>query len=284
MKLTFWGTRGSIPSPSTVEIPTHGYGGDTTCVSVVWGGDNLLILDAGSGLRQAGRHWHQAGRKSFTFLFTHAHWDHLQGFPFFAPAFFEDVTIHIHSPRLPGAHAGNLIEKALHAQQSEPLFPAGFPQLRAKIIFHEISPAQPLVLDSPTGELKIRSAAVTHPGGCLAFRLEHAGRSLVFATDNEPQPAADSALVKMAAQTDLLICDGQYTEEEHKLRRGWGHGTPGLCLKEAGFARARRLIITHFDPSHSDSLLGEMEEKMKGSPEAKKLPVSFARQGQTVDC
>ena len=107
---------------------------------------------------------------------------------------------------------------------------------------------------------------------------------MVFATDNEPQPSADSPLVKMAAGTDLLICDGQYTEEEHQQRRGWGHGTPELCLKEAAFAGARRLIITHFDPSHSDSFLGEMEQKIRAAPGAKSLPVSFARQGHSTDC
>lgn len=284
MKLTFWGTRGSIPSPSTPEVPTHLYGGDTTCVSVDWGKDGLLVIDAGSGLRQAGRHWIKTDRKSFTFLFTHAHWDHLQGFPFFAPAFAEDVSIHITSPRLPGARKGNLIEKALHAQQSEPFFPAGFPQLRAKITFSEMEPGQTLSLPSSSGELKIQSTLVTHPGGCMAYRLEHAGRSLVFATDNEPQPSADSPLVQMAAGTDILICDGQYNEEEHRVRRGWGHGTPDLCLQEAAFARARRLVITHFDPSHSDATLQEMEAKIQKSPVAKNLPVSFARQGQTIDC
>ena len=284
MKLTFWGTRGSIPSPSTAEIPTHQYGGDTTCVSVAWGKDGLLIIDAGSGLRQAGRTWIQSKKKSFTFLFTHAHWDHLQGFPFFAPAFFEDVSIQIYSPRLPGAPAGNLIEKALYAQQSEPFFPAGFPQLRANISFAEIGPEKPVQITSPSGELNIRSAPVSHPGGCLAYRLEHAQRSLVFATDNEPQPSADSPLVKLASHTDLLICDGQYNQEEHQLRKGWGHGTPDLCLQEAVFARARRLIITHFDPSHSDATLLEMENQIKKSAPAKTLPVSFARQGQTIDC
>jgi phosphoribosyl 1,2-cyclic phosphodiesterase len=284
MKLTFWGTRGSIPSPSTPEVPTHAYGGDTTCVSVAWGKDDLLIIDAGSGLRQAGRFWTQAKRKSFTFLFTHAHWDHLQGFPFFTPAFSEDVTIHIYSPRLPGAPAGNLIEKALHAQQSEPFFPAGFPQLRAKISFSEIAPEKPIQLTSSTEQLKIQSVAVAHPGGCLAYRLDSDRRSLVFATDNEPQPSANSPLVKMAADTDLLICDGQYNNEEHELRKGWGHGTPDLCLQEATYARARRLIITHFDPSHSDSTLLEMEDKIKKTPSAKTLPVSFARQGQSIDC
>jgi len=283
MKLTFWGTRGSIPAPSTPEVPTHLYGGDTTCVSLAWGKDGLLIIDAGSGLRQAGRHWAQSRRKSFTFLFTHAHWDHLQGFPFFAPAFSEDVSIHIYSPRLPGAPAGNLIEKALHAQQCEPFFPAGFPQLRAKISFSEIEPGKPLLLPS-SEPLTIHSAPVSHPGGCLAYRLEHAHRSLVFATDNEPQPSSDSPLVKMAADTNLLICDGQYNNTEHQLRRGWGHGTPELCLQEAVFARAQRLIITHFDPAHSDSTLQKMEEEIKQAPAARTLPVSFARQGQTIGC
>jgi phosphoribosyl 1,2-cyclic phosphodiesterase len=284
MKLTFWGTRGSIPSPSTPEVPTHVYGGDTTCVSVAWGKDDLLVIDAGSGLRQAGRHWIQSQRKSFTFLFTHAHWDHLQGFPFFAPAFSEDVSIHIYSPRLPDAPAGNLIERALHAQQSEPFFPAGFPQLRAKISFSEINPGKPVQLSSPSGELRIQSVPVSHPGGCLAYRLDHAQRSLVFATDNEPLPSPESPLVKMAAGADLLICDGQYNNAEHQLRKGWGHGTPDLCLQEAVFARVRRLIITHFDPSHSDSTLLGMEEEIKKSPSAQTVPVSFARQGQTIDC
>lgn len=284
MKLTFWGTRGSIPAPSTAAVPTHLYGGDTTCVSVAWGNEGLLIIDAGSGLRQAGLHWAQSKRKSFTFLFTHAHWDHLQGFPFFAPAFSDEVSIHIVSPRLPGAPAGNLIEKALHAQQSEPFFPAGFPQLRAKITFSEIEPEKLLTIPSPSGELKIQSAAVSHPGGCLAYRLESERRSLVFATDNEPQPSADSPLVQLASETDLLICDGQYNDQEHQLRKGWGHGTPALCLQEAVFARARRLVITHYDPTHSDATLLEMEDQIKKTASAKTLPVSFARQGQTIDC
>jgi len=284
MKFTFWGTRGSIPSPSTPEVPTHQYGGDTTCVSVAWGKDELLIIDAGSGLRQAGRTWIESKRKSFTFFFTHAHWDHLQGFPFFAPAFFEDVSIRIFSPRLPGAPAGNLIEKALHAQQSEPFFPAGFPQLRARISFSEISPEEPVELSSSGEKLKIQAAPVSHPGGCLAYRLDHGRRSLVFATDNEPQPSPESPLVKMAADTDLLVCDGQYNDEEHRMRKGWGHGTPALCLQEAVFARARRLIITHFDPSHSDSTLQGMEDEIRKSPSAQKIPVSFARQGLTIDC
>ena len=284
MKLHFWGTRGSIPSPSTPSHPTHEFGGDTTCLSLDWGKDKLLILDAGSGLRQAGLDWTAQGRRSFTFLFTHSHWDHVQGFPFFTPGFLPDVDITIYSPRLPGAHAGNLIERSLHAQQSEPFFPAGFPLLQAKITFHEIIPDHPIQLSSGPDSLLIHAAAVSHPGGCLAYRIENPTKkcSLVFATDNEPPSSPPSPLHKLAQETDLLICDGQYTTAEHKKRIGWGHGTPELCLHEALTARARRLLITHFDPTHSDSTLAKMEKDFQNLAQKSGLPVAFARQGQTI--
>ena len=287
MKLHFWGTRGSIPSPSTTEVPTHEFGGDTTCLSLDWGAQGLLVIDAGSGLRQAGLAWTKAGRKSFTFLFTHSHWDHLQGFPFFAPAFHEGVHIEIYSPRLPSAHAGNLIERSLHAQQSEPFFPAGFPQLRAKIVFHEIQPHHQLILQDGTDSLRIQATAVSHPGGCLAYRIDGSNngknRAFVFATDNEPTSEQSSPLAQLAQKTDLLICDGQYTEEEYPNRRGWGHGTPQLCLREAISSQAHRLLVTHFDPTHSDSLLTKMEQDFKKSAQATSVQVAFARQGQTLD-
>ncbi len=287
MKIHFWGTRGSIPSPSTAATPTHEFGGDTTCLSLAWGKDNLLVIDAGSGLRQAGLNWAREGRTSFTFLFTHSHWDHLQGFPFFTPAFQDGVTITIYSPRLPGAHAGNLIERSLHAQQSEPFFPAGFPQLRARFTFHEIQPDQDCKLTSGPDSLQIRAASLPHPGGCLAYRIEGAtvgkARSFVFATDHEPPASSPNPLTRLAQDTDLLISDGQYTAAEYKSRVGWGHGTPELCLREAVAARARRLLITHFDPTHSDTTLAGLETEFQKSAQSSGIPVGFARQGQTID-
>jgi phosphoribosyl 1,2-cyclic phosphodiesterase len=287
MKLHFWGTRGSIPTPSTPAIPTHEFGGDTTCLSLAWGKDKLLVIDAGSGLRQAGLKWTQEGRRSFTFLFTHSHWDHLQGFPFFTPAFHEGIDITIYSPRLRGAHAGNLIERSLHAQQSEPFFPAGFPQLRAQITFHEIQPDHELKLSSESDSLLIQAAALSHPGGCLAYRIDgvKAGkkRSFVFATDHEPPASSPNPLTQLAQETDLLISDGQYTPAEYKNRIGWGHGTPELCLREAVTARARRLLITHFDPTHSDSALTNLEKEFQKSAQSSGIHVGFARQGQTVE-
>jgi len=213
MKLHFWGTRGSIPTPSTPAIPTHGFGGDTTCLSLEWGKDNLLVLDAGSGLRQAGLDWTAQGRRSFTFLFTHSHWDHLQGFPFFAPAFHEGINITIYSPRLPYAHAGNLIERSLHAQQSEPFFPAGFPQLRAHITFHEIQPDHELKLASGPDSLLIRAAALSHPGGCLAYRIDgitaEKKRSFVFASYLEHLASSLNPLTQLSLVTVILISDCQ---------------------------------------------------------------------------
>jgi phosphoribosyl 1,2-cyclic phosphodiesterase len=287
MKFTFWGTRGSIPSPSNPQFPTHAYGGDTTCASLEWGPDGLLILDAGTGIRRAGTHWLRSGRKHYTLLFTHAHWDHLQGFPFFAPAYVEGITIEILSPRLPHQPPGNLIEKALHAQQEEPYFPAGFPELKADISFREIQPGEEMKFSSHQETVRVQSAPTRHPGGCFAYRFDgpgHSGpRSLVFATDNEPPIDPQSPLLKMTRGADLLICDGQYTDQEHEKRRGWGHGTPSLCLQEAVVAKAKRLLVTHFDPGHDDTQLENMEDALIAAGQKQGVDAAFARQNQTLE-
>ena len=286
MKFTFWGTRGSIPTPSNPQSPTDQYGGDTTCVSLEWGQDGLLIVDAGTGIRRAGFHWLRSGRKHFTLLFTHGHWDHLQGFPFFAPAYLEGSTIEILSPRLPSRPAGNLIQKALHAQQEEPYFPAGFPELKAKISFREVQPGEEMKFASGKEVVRVQSALTRHPGGCFAYRFDGPGRngpsSLVFATDNEPPIDPSTPLIKLTSGADLLICDGQYTDEEHEKRRGWGHGTPSLCLQEAVIAKAQRLLVTHFDPGHPDRQLEQMEGELIAAGRTQGVDAAFARQNQEI--
>jgi len=286
MKFTFWGTRGSIPTPSNPQNPTEKYGGDTTCVSLEWGQDGLLIVDAGTGIRRAGFHWLRSGRKHFTLLFTHAHWDHLQGFPFFAPAYIEGNTIEILSPRLPNQPLGNIIQKALHAQQEEPYFPAGFPELKANISFREVQAGEEMKFSSSQEVVRVQSALTRHPGGCFAYRFDGPGqageRSLVFATDNEPPIDPASPLIKLISGADLLICDGQYTDEEHEKRRGWGHGTPSLCLQEAKIAKAKRLLVTHFDPGHPDRQLEQMEDGLLAEGRKQSVDAAFARQNQEI--
>jgi phosphoribosyl 1,2-cyclic phosphodiesterase len=255
-------------------------------VSLEWGQDGLLIIDAGTGIRRAGFHWLRSGRKHFTLFFTHAHWDHLQGFPFFAPAYIEGNTIEILSPRLPNRPPGNIIQKALHAQQEEPYFPAGFPELKAKISFREVQAGEEMKFASGKEVIHVQSALTRHPGGCFAYRFDGSGkggeRSLVFATDNEPPIDPASPLIKLTSGADLLICDGQYTDEEHEKRRGWGHGTPSLCLQEAVIAKAKRLLVTHFDPGHPDSQLEQMEDDLIAAGHKQGVDAAFARQNQEM--
>ncbi|NBV96194.1 MAG: hypothetical protein EBT30_01315 [Verrucomicrobia bacterium] len=161
------------------------------------------------------------------------------------------------------------------------------PATRARFTFHEIQPDQDCKLTSGPDSLQIRAASLPHPGGCLAYRIEGAtvgkARSFVFATDHEPPASSPNPLTRLAQDTDLLISDGQYTAAEYKSRVGWGHGTPELCLREAVAARARRLLITHFDPTHSDTTLAGLETEFQKSAQSSGIPVGFARQGQTID-
>ena len=135
--------------------------------------------------------------------------------------------------------------------------------------------------------IRAQSAPTRHPGGCFAYRFDGPGRggdrSLVFATDNEPPIDPQSPLLKMTRGADLLICDGQYTDEEHEKRRGWGHGTPSLCLQEAVVAQAKRLLVTHFDPGHPDGQLEKMEDDLIEAARPHGLAVAFARQNQEIE-
>jgi ribonuclease BN (tRNA processing enzyme) len=134
--------------------------------------------------------------------------------------------------------------------------------------------------------VRVQSALTRHPGGCFAYRFDGPGRggerSLVFATDNEPPIDPQSPLLKMTREADLLICDGQYTDEEHEKRRGWGHGTPSLCLQEALVAKAKRLLVTHFDPGHADPQLEQMEDALMASARTQGVEAAFARQNQEI--
>jgi ribonuclease BN (tRNA processing enzyme) len=134
--------------------------------------------------------------------------------------------------------------------------------------------------------VRVQSALTRHPGGCFAYRFDGPGRggdkALVFATDNEPPIDPQSPLLKMTRGADLLICDGQYTDEEHEKRRGWGHGTPSLCLQETVVAKAKRLLVTHFDPGHADPQLQKMEDELIAAGQKQGIDAAFARQNQEI--
>jgi len=253
----FWGVRGSIPTPGP---KTRRYGGNTSCVELR-NDDTLIVCDAGTGLRELGVHLMRMPQKSgltIHLFLSHPHWDHIQGFPFFGPAYLKTTTLYVYCP------AGDQQNyRLLSGQMANAYFPVGFSDLGAKIV--------PRSFESDTvkaGSFTVRCFQQKHPGGSLGFRFEHKGSSVVYATDSEldqvierpekviEHPGAQrklpADLVKAVKGCDLLICDAQYLDEEYVMKTGWGHPRATTCVDLAGQAKVKQLALTHHDPMHSD--------------------------------
>lgn len=248
LSVRFWGVRGSIaaPGPSTVEV-----GGNTPCVEIECGEDRL-ILDAGTGLRGLGQRMLSRGERRATLLLSHLHWDHIQGLPFFVPAYIPG-----HELDLIGAPG---LATALDAQMKPPCFPVGLDAMKADLTFRDIVPGQTLSV----GSLTVRAAGLNHPGGVLGFRVEHGGRAIVYATDTEHYACPDPHLVDLARDADLLIYDAMYTDEEYDGRVGptkvgWGHSTWRAGVDVANAAGVGQLVLFHHDPTRSDEGVAKLE-------------------------
>jgi phosphoribosyl 1,2-cyclic phosphodiesterase len=277
MRVRFWGVRGSIASagPSTAFV-----GGNTSCVEVRCG-DRLIILDAGTGLRALGESLARGGEAvDATLLLSHVHWDHIQGFPFFAPAYSPASRIAIHAGC--GDGTGRGVREALAAQMRAPHFPVGLDALRAQLTFAPVRGGDRLAI----GEATVRAAQARHPGGCLAYRIEHEGRSLVYATDTEhPEGGAlDEELAALADGADVLVYDAQYTPAEYEgagpgpCRRGWGHSTADEGVRLARAAGVGRLILFHHDPAHDDAEVARIESEARAAWPS----VEAAREGRVL--
>jgi phosphoribosyl 1,2-cyclic phosphodiesterase len=211
-----WGARGSIP----VSGPQfERYGGDTTCLELRSRGGGLLIIDAGTGVRRLGNAMLLEGRRDCTLLFTHAHWDHIQGLPFFKPLYSPDLRIRL---GLCPARQGDM-RRILDQALRPPLFPIPFAEAPARV--------EPFAWNGGTLEaegFRITGIALSHPNGGLGYRVEEGGRSLVFLTDNELAHrhrggAAAAECLEFCRGADALIHDAEYTPEEYPARKGWGH-------------------------------------------------------------
>jgi phosphoribosyl 1,2-cyclic phosphodiesterase len=249
LHIRFWGVRGSCASAGhdTAEV-----GGNTSCVEVVSKGTRI-VLDAGTGLRALGAQLMQhGGAHDVHLLLSHFHWDHIQGFPFFTPAYVKGNRIEVYGPE---RAAGRDVRAALDAQMRAPHFPVGLDAMRAELGFYPV-PAGAMF---KIGNVMVTAAAANHPGGCLAYRLESGGRSVVYATDTEHGDDLDSGLVELARGCDVLIYDAQYTETEYATRRGWGHSTPNEAVRLAQATGAGQLILFHHDPAHDDDAISAME-------------------------
>lgn len=253
MRLTLFGTRGSIAAPAP---ETARYGGNTSTVEVRGEDGTLLVLDAGTGIRRLGARL-PAGLTRIDVLLTHLHMDHIQGLGFFAPLFDPKIDVHIWGPG-----GGTLsLEARLSRYLSPPLFPVHLRDLPG-VACHE-APAGPFTI----GGFQIRASYVCHPNPTLGFRLEEGGRTAVYLPDHEPAlalpggrwPAPEwTSGYHLAAGADLLIHDAQYTDEEYEGCIGWGHSSYRHAFEFADQIGARELVPFHHDPSHDDATLDRL--------------------------
>lgn len=257
IRVKFWGVRGSVPVPGQ---HTCGIGGNTSCVEVRCG-QELLVFDGGTGLRLLGKSLLADMPLTLHLFFSHMHWDHIQGFPFFGPAFVPGNTIHMYG----GAQVAGRVESAMVGQMESPSFPVRLEQLPAELHFHDLHAGDVLELE---GDTRVRCAAGNHPGGVLAYRVEHGGRSVVYMTDHEPQgDLQPPAIVELSRGADVLIYDCMYTPEEYQGRRdgvsrvGWGHSTFEVGAALARQAGVGELLLYHHDPDQSDRDVAEKVER-----------------------
>jgi phosphoribosyl 1,2-cyclic phosphodiesterase len=259
MKITFWGTRGSLASPGS---DTARYGGNTSCVSVEGPEKTLLILDAGTGIRNLGQSLPPT-LKQVHILLTHLHMDHIQGLPFFAPLRRQGVDIHVWGP----ASTTLGLDARLQKYLSPPLFPVSVRELAAEIHFHELPEGQPAHLIE-IGEFAIKAQLIIHPNPTIGYRIQCADTALTYLPDHEPALGGrtfpyDKSWTSgymLAEGADLLIHDTQYTEEEYKDRIGFGHSSIGHAFRFAELSCVKHFAPFHHDPAHSDDKLDRIFE------------------------
>lgn len=258
LRLRFWGTRGSVPSPGprTVE-----YGGNTTCVELRTDDDELIILDAGTGIRELGRSLVASANGHAIrgdIFFTHAHWDHIQGLPFFTPAFQRGNKFTLWGNPVLQENIGVVVRQ----QMSPVVFPVAFDDLSARIEVRELTSDR-----HATNGYKVEAARVRHPGGALGFRFTSttdSHSSVVFIPDNELDVFGDQAdadasppeqLVHFARGAKVLIHDAMYTGTEYMDHRGWGHSSFRDAIEFAIAAEVETLVLFHHEPDRTDDEL-----------------------------
>lgn len=253
MSVRFWGVRGSVPAPGPT---TAGVGGNTSCVELRLG-DQRILLDAGTGLRKLGDELVASGKPvAASVLFSHVHWDHIQGFPFFPALFRPDTRL-----TLCGRPDEGSLEQALSHQMTWPNFPVELKQVPATLDYRTFEIGRPFEL----GNAVVTAAHLNHPNGVIAYRIDYQGRSVVYATDTEHYPdRIDRQLVDLAAGADILIYDAQYTPEEYagiigNSRVGWGHSTWVEGVRVARAAGVGQLVLFHHDPAHDDAAVAAIE-------------------------
>ncbi len=248
----FWGVRGTVACASPQYVQ---FGGNTSCVQVKIGNEQI-ILDAGTGIRELGSDFLRKNIRKASLLLTHTHWDHINGFPFFIPAFQEGGTFRVMAGHLTGQEGG--IENVLAGQMAAPWFPVPIQTMKADLSFENFRAGEHFSLG---GDIQVRTCALNHPNGATAYRIESQGSSLAYVTDTEHIPGKpDAAILELIDGVDLVIYDSTYADENFPKYVGWGHSTwqEGVRLCQA--AKAKRLVLFHHDPNNDDSVMEKIEK------------------------
>ncbi|MHB1048892.1 MAG: MBL fold metallo-hydrolase [Bacteroidota bacterium] len=298
MKLKFWGVRGSIPTPGKSTVK---YGGNTPSLELRLDNDQLIIFDAGTGIRNLGDYLIAKGESLNTsILITHPHWDHIQGFPFFKPAFISGNEITVY-----GTDREEIDLQHIIADQMKRIyFPVQLNELKAKIHFRSIGEEEFEVHGA-----KVRTMYVNHPGFTVGYRLEYKGKTIVYISDNEPfdheaatqlsnfEPLvmkkfsavkgdANTRITDFAKDADLFIHDATYTPEEYVDKVGWGHSHYLFTLTLADKARVKQCVLFHHEPNRTDDEIDRILEKCRNEIKNRKygFQCSAAYEGLEISC
>lgn len=272
-QIKFWGVRGSIPCPGSETVR---YGGNTSCVEMQVGGERL-IFDGGTGLRILGQSLMAESPVKAHLFFSHSHWDHIQGFPFFIPAFIRGNTFKIYAVPSPN---GATIKQTLHDQMLHPNFPVPLQIMRADLEFYNLEMGETL----HCGDVSVETRPLNHPGEAVGYRVNWRGLSAAYITDTEHFPdRLDHNVLALAWQADVMIIDATYTDEEYNdpkySKVGWGHSTWQQAVKIAQAAQVKQLVLFHHDPTHDDDFLDRIGEQVR-----KIFPKTIlAREGLSIE-
>ncbi len=264
MYIKCWGSRGSIPVSGKKY---NKYGGDTTCIEIRTKENDIIIVDAGTGIRRLGNRLIKEGLDSYHFILTHAHWDHLMGFPFFRPLFRRQTKIHMHRSPFHKKFMESMFSKVM----APPNFPVKYSDLKATIIYEEGRPEQFKI-----GSVTVEPIPISHPNTGKGYKFTEDGKSFVFITDNELGFVHKGGLsfndyVDFSKGADLLIHDAEYTEEEYQTFIEWGHSTYTAALDLAVKAGVKKFGLFHLNQERSDDQVDEVVEKCKAKLKEKSI-------------
>ena len=267
LRVKFWGTRGSIPSPGPDTIRV---GGNTTCLEIINDESDRIIIDAGTGIRNLGRKLIKSGKPvKLVLLLTHSHWDHLSGFTFFAPAFIEDNEIDIYGNKM----AQEVIRGDFFERSDNRYSPVNMNDLRAQFKFFPDIPS-----DFKFGKISIQILNLNHPGNGFAYRFDYKDSSFAFITDNEIGKRYEGGhtkkeLIEFCSNLDVLIHDAQFLPSELDTHKGWGHSTYKEVIDVAKQAGISQVYLTHHDPERSDEACNLLLEDARSFISKQKLNI-----------